>query len=179
MKNIIYTMLILILAACSTAKVYHSEPVSNVDWSEYKTFDLIIPEERFQGIPTEKILSLRSAVAEEFRKRGFTETTENADLLVNLDLVFENKIQTRQTNIQTDPINYIGQRRFHWRVEEKEVGRYKEGTISISLVDAGTNNLIWEASIQDRVPPKEKRVERLVQEGVNALFSRFPVTAQI
>jgi hypothetical protein len=179
MKNFIYILLIVVLAACSTARVNHSLPVAQVDWSEYKTFELNIPEERLTGIPTEKILTLRSAVAKELKKRGFTESPENADLLVNLDLVFEDKIQTRPTNIQTDPINYIGQRRFHWRVEEKEVGRYKEGTISLSIVDAETNDLIWEASILDRVPPKEKRVERLVQEGVNALFNNFPVTVKI
>ncbi|CAN5193343.1 hypothetical protein BH23BAC1_BH23BAC1_39000 [soil metagenome] len=175
MKNIIYTILIIILAACSTARVHHTEPVAQVDWSEYKTFDLQIPEERLVGVPTEKMLTLRSAVANEMKKRGFTESSENADLVVNLDLVFEDKIQTRQTNIQTDPINYIGQRRFHWRVEEKEVGRYKEGTISLNLVDADTQESVWKASIHDRVPPTEKRIERLVQEGVNALFSNFPV----
>ena len=178
MKNLIYTFLIMILAACSTAKVNQSEPVANIDWSEYKTFDIQIPEERFEGIPTEKILTLKSAVSNELKNRGFTENSENADMVVNLDMVLEDKVQTRQTNIQTDPINYIGQRRFHWRVEEKEVGHYKQGTITLNLVDADTKESIWKATIEDRVPPTEKRVERLVQESVNALFDNFPVTAQ-
>jgi hypothetical protein len=176
-KNTIYTLSILFLAACSTAKVYHTEPVADVNWSEYKTFDLKISEENLVDIPKERIVALKSAVASEFEKRGFTQNSENADLLVNLDLVLKDKVQTRQTNIQTDPINYIGQRRFHWKVEEKEVGRYKEGTISLNLVDAGNNELIWEAAIQDRVPATKKRIERLVQEGITALFNHFPVSA--
>ncbi len=82
-------------------------------------------------------------------------------------------MQTQQTNIQTGPPNYIGQRRYTWKSQPVEVGRYKQGMVSVHLVDQAKNQLIWRGTAQGVAPSKRAKLQPTIQQGVEKLFSRL------
>jgi hypothetical protein len=129
-----------------------------------------------QYIPAEHIASLQREVAIQLQKRGLTMANSNPDLLVNLGVVVQEKTQTRQTDIRSDPPNYVGQRRYTWRTREVVVGKYKEGTISVHLVDRDQNALVWSSEAESVVPPKAEKVQERIAEGVEKLFSSIPAS---
>jgi hypothetical protein len=103
--------------------------------------------------------------------RGFTKT-QNPDLWLNIGIVIENKVQTRQTNIRDAPL-YIGQRNYSWRSKEVEVNRYKLGTVTLDLVDQQKNEQIWEGVVQGTISNKSEKMKKRVNKGIDKLFNQL------
>ena len=110
------------------------------------------------------------------QQRGYTQSSSNPDLLINIGIVVQEKIQTRQTDFRTDAPKYIGQRNYSWKSEEIETGRYREGTVTLHVVDAAQHKLIWKSGISDIIPEKESKTESVINEGIRKLFLKYPVS---
>ncbi len=117
---------------------------------------------------------LKEAISRQMQRRGLTQSQTNPDLLVNLGIVVNQKVQTRQTSLLTDPPNYIGQRRYRWQSREVETGRYRQGTVEVHLVDPARNELVWRGVAEGVVPERTARLERTISEGAEKLFRRIP-----
>lgn len=46
------------------------------------------------------------------KERGFVQNSSNPDLRINLGVVVEHKVQTRTSNVTTDPLTYAGERKY-------------------------------------------------------------------
>lgn len=177
MKNIIYFgVLLLGLGACTSVKVLNTKAADDFNLSDYQTFDFY--EVRTSGDTLgeafeERVELLKNEIARELNEMGLTRQPSNPDLMVNLGIVIEEKVQTRQTHIREAPI-YIGQRRYSWKSEEVEVGRYRKGTVSVDLVDPEQNELVWKGVAGGVIPRSNRKLERTIQEGVEELFSQIP-----
>lgn len=125
-------------------------------------------------VSTETLDQIKSAVASELTQRGYQQTSGNADLMVNLGLVVQEKTQTRQTNIREAPI-YIGQRRYSWQSQEVPVGQYQEGTLNVDVVDAKSNQLLWDAAVRS-ILTKRSVDPANINEAVAKLFEKFPTS---
>jgi len=170
-------LFILLLTGCSSAKLLKTEKAEGTDFSSYKTFDFYKVEasgdtdsQKFN----ESIEKLENAIAIKLQKFGYLLSKTNPDLLINIGVVIRNEVQTRQTDIRTDAPRYIGQRRYSWKSQEVEVGRYQEGTVTVDLVDRKQNKLIWQAAVKDIIPKKDSKLERTINKGVEKLFSDYP-----
>lgn len=106
--------------------------------------------------------------------RGITQNPENPDLKINLGIVVEEKTQTRQTSL-ADPgeWTYIGQRNYKWESKTVEVGRYKEGSITIHLVDDDSNEAVWIGLIEGVLPRKLEKRKEAITKAVATLFSEI------
>ncbi|UYQ92507.1 DUF4136 domain-containing protein [Chitinophaga horti] len=170
---ILMPALLLLLAACSTTRVVDREPADGFSLSSYKTFnfyevsasgDSTVPDAAYR----QGVTMLQREIARQLTLHGLHQAA-NPDLEVNIGLVLQEKVQTRQTDIREAP-RYVGQRRYSWKSEEIEVGRYKEGTATIHLVDRAQNKMVWRGVVEDVVSPKASRREAQVTAAVAELF---------
>jgi hypothetical protein len=170
-------LLIVFFTGCSSARVLHSEKADDADLSSYKTFDFYKVEASGDTLTqqfNERIAKLEDAIALEMQKYGYLLSKTNPDLLVNIGIAIQEEVQTRRTDFRTDAPRYIGQRRYSWKSEEIETGRYKEGTVTIHLVDSVKNKMVWKGAVQGILPEKEEKLESRIRKGIQKLFKEFP-----
>ncbi|WP_426060511.1 DUF4136 domain-containing protein [Hymenobacter sp. B1770] len=178
MKYALFALL-LSLAACTSQQVQYARPQPNVNFRAYKTYNFMDVTARneaaFQG-PGTGIAALKQAVGRELSRRSYQQS-DTPDMLVNIGVVTQDKVQTRETRIQEAPV-YIGQRRYHWQSQDVVVGRYEEGTATIELVDAAQQELIWQGSVKSVLTPDEAKLTQRIDKAITALFAKFPVSPQ-
>jgi hypothetical protein len=164
----------LVLLGCTVVRVKNTEASAGFALGQYKTFgfyevspqgDTVAPSYRHQ------VELLKNAIRQQLSAKGLTFAPSDPDLLVNIGVVTREKVQTRQTDFRTDAPRYIGQRRYSWRSEEVEVGRYKEGTVSVHLVDRQNNALVWKGVVEAIIPRREARLQKTIHAGVAKLFA--------
>jgi hypothetical protein len=179
MKKYTIPFLFILLSACSGVKVMNVESGENVDFGKYKTFDfykLSASGDTISKLYTARMDLLKEAISIELSKRGYTLREANPDMLVNIGIKIKEEVQTRTTDWRTDGApTYIGQRNYSWKSQEVEVGRYRDGTVTLHLVDAAAKKMVWKGAIKGVVPEKNSNVQEAIQNGMKALFEKFPV----
>lgn len=176
MKNIFFLFSLILIMSCGGPRVLHRELAPGAEISTYKTFDFFQTSASGDTMPghyNDRFDRIKKAIVNELTAKGLTQSTSNPELLVNIGMVIDEEIQTRETNFNTDAPRYIGQRNYSWKSEEIEVGRYRLGTVTVHLVDAKKEELVWEGAIEGVIPDKESRREKLINEGIRDLFSAW------
>lgn len=169
------------LFACSSIKVANVTTAPGTDFKQYKTFGFYELQASGDTVSihfTERVGYLKDAISAEMTGRGFT-ASARPDLLINIGIVVKEEIQTRTTNWQTDGrYTYVGQRNYKWESKEIEVGRYRRGAVTLHMVDAAKNTLLWEGTVKGIMPDAEKNLPKAVTAGIKELFLQFPVSMQ-
>lgn len=183
MKKYLLLSWIVVVAACSSSsKVSNIETATNVDLAKFKTFDFYKLDASGDTVSKgfkERMDVLRSAINGELTQRGYTQSSSKPDLLVNIGIQVEEKAQTRETDWRTDgAYRYMGQRNYSWKSEEVVVAYYKEGSVTVHLVDAAQNNMVWKGTVKDILPSKESKLPEAAQAGMKALFEKFPINVK-
>jgi hypothetical protein len=106
------------LAACSseqaTTKVDSRPGVNLARYKTYNFMDAVARNDSAFKNSGSNIFDLKRAVTRELEARGF-QKADQPDLWVNLALVTQQRVQTREANFRTDGAPYyIGQRNYHW-----------------------------------------------------------------
>jgi len=177
MKKIHFLYILFLgLLACTSTCIRNTQAAPGFALANYQTFNFY--EVTTNGEPVDaqyqdRINILKSAIQQKLITKGLTLNLTNPDLLVNIGVVTTEKVQTRQTNFREDAPRYIGQRRYTWQSREVEVGRYKQGTVTIDLVDPKTNSMVWQGSAEAVVPEKNAKLQKTVEEGVKQLFAEL------
>jgi hypothetical protein len=149
-----------ILQVCTPVRVVSTRQNPDVVMDSYRTFnflDVNFKNEQMGETNQQGIQLLKDALVRELTEKGYRQA-DNPDLGVNIGIVTEDKVQTRKTDIRDAPV-YIGQRRYSWKSEEVEVGRYRLGTVTIDIVDMQKNDPVWEGVVQGTLtdnPGKQK-----------------------
>ena len=89
---------------------------------------------------------------------------------INLGIVIENKEQTRETNLATDPFMYTGQRNYTWSSQEIVVNKYKEGTLTVHLIDAKNNQAAWVGVVSEIIPNKQEKKQIAIEKAIVEVF---------
>ena len=169
--------LLLLLAACAPAIHVATEPAAGFQLSNYGTFAFYEVDASGDGLGPAyqpQLDDLQREIAKQLESRGLTRAASDPDLLVNLGVVVNEEVQTRETNLRSDPPNYIGQRRYTWRSKEVVVGRYKEGTVSVHLVDSDRNELVWQGTAEAILRSKPAKLQEQIAAAMEKLFSQVP-----
>ncbi|WP_347156507.1 DUF4136 domain-containing protein [Pontibacter chitinilyticus] len=170
-------VLLLLLAGCSPKIAVTAEPATNFNLSDYHTFAFYDVQASGSGLEPNyrsKVVLLQEEIARQLQAKGLQQATNNPDLLVNIGVVVNQQVQTRETDFRTDAPLYIGQRHYTWKSEEVPVGRYKTGTVSIDLVDSNQNELVWRGTAEGILPHKESKLRERIQEGMQQLIGQLP-----
>ncbi|WP_394355338.1 DUF4136 domain-containing protein [Pararhodonellum marinum] len=98
-------------------------------------------------------------ISRQMKIRGIEKVDIQPDLRVNLGISIKAETHTRETSLVTDPgtFTYIGQRRYTWQAETIEIGKYKEGSLTLDLVDNSNNQPAWIGVLEGILPENEKK----------------------
>ena len=148
----------VLISACASTPAIHRETNPDVSISSYKTFGFLSPlaTDKF---PYESLLTqhLKDATRHMMESKGYVFSNGTPDLLLNFYVNIQNKQDVRAT---PGPAyvgyagGYYGYRSGYYRVYNTttiETVNYKQGTLTIDLIDAKQKVLAWTATAEGRV----------------------------
>lgn len=174
----------LLLVSC--ASVAHVEKDKTVDFSRYRTFAWIEPgESDTAGNKPNDLMeqNIRAAVGRELQQAGWQETRRKPDVLLSYDVAVERSTRQRNDPVYSQsftrtyynpytrrffsvyyPSRYLGSERSEYSV--------REGTVTISMIDAKTEKTIWQGWTTDEVNSKNL-TSKEIQASVRSIFRKF------
>jgi hypothetical protein len=181
MKNrlpLLFIIFVLLLSGCNSSyKILKPKQEDNFKLSDYTTFGFYDLEASGDTIPQnfeKNTAIIKAAIAKNLQARGLDEARD-ANLKINIALSVKEQVQTRQTDFRTDGLpRYMGQRRYSWKSEEVVVGKYREGTLMIDLVDAVNNKMVWQGGSTGIIPAKSTNFEVEMNQVVKEIIDQIP-----
>lgn len=178
MKQLVWITLLFALPVTLQAQVLMSyDKTDGVDFSTFKTFkvdSLDVKSDPDLEPKQEGLNYLIEEVNRQMAARGYQKVADNPDLRINLGVTVAREQQTRTTDISDAPM-YVGQRSYHWESEDVVVRNYTSGTVVMDLVDAGNNEMVWQAVSKGILSSKQDKNRKVIEKGVRKLFKKFPV----
>lgn len=169
-------LMIYIFGACASPKVTLNATSSAVELTDYNTFDFYKVEASGDTTSSfnQRLAYFKDLIIREMNARGLKQDPTHPELKVNLGINIEEKTQTRETSL-ADPgeWTYIGQRNYKWESETVEVGSYKEGSISLHLVDTENNEAAWVGLIEGVLPVNPTKGRARLSQAVASLFAKI------
>ncbi|MEO5967752.1 MAG: DUF4136 domain-containing protein [Ferruginibacter sp.] len=155
MKHIaIISLVMIFLAGCgSTANI---EKDNSIDFSVYKTYGWFNSQNDSMSMLNEiQISNLQNTVKEELAKVGITESENMPDLILKQDILVEKTLKEKNDPVYSQSyyrtaynpytnrwVNIYYPSRFLGYDKSQYVAR--EGTLTISMIDAKTDKVIWQ-----------------------------------
>lgn len=166
----------------------HIEKDNSVQLSNYKTYTWLPRNDSAKVGVVNSIAeqNIRNSTDEQLQKNGFRKVKSNPDLLVSYDVLVD-----KRTLNQSDPIYSQPYTRLFYNPRS---GRYstiyfpsqfmgyqnsssqvKEGTVTISMIDAKTDKTIWQGWASDQLN-NNFITSREAERNVRSIFKKFNVS---
>ena len=167
---------VLLTSGCATGPTVIADKAPEADLSKYKTFAF------FDRVTTDNadystILSshLKQTTRNELERLGYVYDETNPELRVNFFLKVEDRQEIRSTPTTG---GFYGYRFYTWGGVSIDTVDYKAGTLSIDLVDANRNALVWHGLAEGRVRDDAVRDPGpAIGTVVAEIFRAFPGTS--
>lgn len=175
----------ILLNSCGTSA--HIEKDASANLGNYKSYTWIDKENREKANNGIAVQNLKTIVNEELQKNGFREVKHNPDLLLSYDLLVERSVREQNDPVYSRPYTRVyynpSTRRYGTLYYPSQFLGYdsystpvKEGTVSISLIDAKTDKTIWQGWTTDEINSNHFSSKE-VQKNVRSIFKKFDVAA--
>jgi len=171
----------MLLNSCGTSA--HIEKDESANFKNYKTYTWIDKENKDKVHNEIAEQNLKSIVNGELQKNGFREVKNSPDLLLSYDLLVEKSLKEQSEPVYSQPYS-----RLYYNPYTRRYGtlyypsqflgydRYstnvKEGTVSISMIDAKTDKTIWQGWTTDELNNNQFSSKE-VQRNVRSIFKKF------
>lgn len=178
----------LLLAGC--ASVAHVEKDDTVNLNNYHTYAWVEPQTSDKDSVKTKVSDLterkiRQAVDAELAKTGWKESKHRPDVLISYDVLVENNVKQSNDPVYSQPFTrYIFNpysRRWIALYYPSQFMGYdsydspvKEGTVTISVIDARTEKTVWQGWTTDEVNSRNL-TSKEIQSAVKSIFRKFDV----
>ncbi|MGV3503377.1 MAG: DUF4136 domain-containing protein [Adhaeribacter sp.] len=169
---IIFPILLLLLASCSPSINVSSDYDIATNFREFKTFgwyqDKVKGKARpdSAGYDTFFDKRMKKAIETQLKSQGLSYSASNPDVYVNYQAGFSNESRVRN--------NYpYGYGYWGYPFGGTSVQQYKEGTITIDLVDVQKNELLWRGIGEMEVNTRNISEEK-VYDAVNHIMREYP-----
>jgi hypothetical protein len=150
------------LAACASGPDIRRESNPAAQFGTYKTFgffpELATDRAGYESLFTSR---MKEATRRVMESKGYTYTQDDPDLLLNFFANVQDKQEVRSTpgSMHASPysMGYYGYRDpFYYGMSTPQVTtvNYKQGTVSIDLVDRDKRILAWSATAEGRIQKK-------------------------
>ena len=178
-KNLLLVLPAALMFSCKPTLQVSTDYDRTANFSAYKTFSLyyLVTNRNVNELNEERIWnSIRIAMA----KKGYTETNQNPDLVVNAVSVLKNKkYVTANSNVYGSvgayrPYGWGGGFRTVSGSTTFQTNNYKEGSLVIDVVDGKTNKLVWEGTGNAEFEKKPKNPDEAISKAVNKILADFP-----
>ena len=165
----------LLLFGCSGVSIKNVQKADNFALSKYKTFGFFKVDASGDALGknySDNLELLKKSITKQFETKGLSLAADNPDVMVNIGIVVSQEVQTRETSFSNpgDRTMYMGQRNYSWHTQEVVVGTYKQGSVTLDLVDRASGKLVWQGTATSVVPENQKNVPALIEEGMAKLF---------
>lgn len=182
-KFMLAASLLLLLAGCASGPHVRTDYDPGADFGKYQTWGWYSPiameQSGYSSWVSERI---KANIQREMEARGYRFAAENADLRVNFQLAVQER-----SDVHTTPrmdFRYFWSYRARTYVafpvwyDEAHVSRYTEGTLTVDLVDAAQNRMVWTGDAIGRVvrrSPEERAAD--IDAAIGAIFAKYPYRA--
>lgn len=177
-----------LLVGCATTA--YVEKDETVNFAKYQTYSWVDTKESQDDTVKTKISdlaerSIKEAVNAELAKAGWKEVKNRPDLIMTYDVLVEKGIQENSSPVYSRPQTryyynpytrrwqsvYYSSQLLGYEVDEREV---KEGTITITIIDAKTDKTVWQGWTTDEVNSKNL-TSKEIQNSVKSIFRKFDI----
>ena len=170
---------LLLLTACSSVKYDYDV---TQDFSRYRTFDLYAPGHHGKGGQNgldDGLMDkrIRVAVAAELQAKGFArEEVADPDFLVACYPVYRARRYRTRTTVGFGGGGWYRPWGYRVGTSFSQVHQYREGTLAIEIVDAKTNQLVWQGTDEGVLTGLDdpERANDAVASAVKDVLSKFP-----
>lgn len=174
----------LTLTGCSTTA--HVEKDNTVNFTKYKTYSWVSEKEKSLKDRNSNNLvdaHVRSAVAKELKKNGWVETKAKPEVLLDYNIMVENSVKELDNPVYTRPFTRYYYNPYTRRISglyypsqmmgyERSEIPYKEGTITIHMIDNSSNKLIWQGWTTDEVNSRNLTGKE-ISSSVKSILKKF------
>lgn len=192
MKNLklwgMFSTFILVLSSCGTTA--HIEKDDTVDLGRYKTFAWVDRDgegrndrNKNNDLTEQRI---RDAVNKELEKSaGWREVKNRPDVLLSYDVLVERGTKETTNPVYTRPESRLVYNPYTRRYAtiyypsqlagyERDERTIREGTVTISMIDAKTDKTVWQGWTTDEVNSRNL-TSKEIQNSVKSIFRKFDV----
>lgn len=181
----------LLLAGC--ASVAHVERDKTVNLNNYHTYAWVDSKASKDDTASTKVSDLterkiQDAVNAELAKAGWKETKHRPDVLISYDVLVENGVMQNTDPMYSQPFTrylynpytrrwiaiYYPSEFLGYDRNQRSV---KEGTVTISVIDAKTDKTVWQGWTTDEVN-SHNLTSKEIQAAVKSIFRKFDVAGR-
>jgi len=180
-------LVVPIMLAVSCATPAYVEKDETADFSRYKTYAWIDNDKKADKSRHAEFMQkhVHEAVNAKLAKEGWREDSKKADVLISYDLLVEKTTRELSNPVYSAPYSRLYYNRFYRRWGtiyypstfmgyDNNTADVKEGTLTITMVDANTDKTIWQGWTTDDVNSRNL-TQKEIQGSVNAIFRKFEV----
>ena len=180
---LVAALALVVLAACATGPRVRTDYDPGANFAQYRTWGWYSPiameQSGYSSWISERI---KANVQREMEARGYRYNAKSPDLKVNFQAVVQER-----SDVYTMPRSdiawlYSYRARSYVAVpvwyDEATVSRYTEGTLTVDLVDAAKNRMVWTGDAIGRVVrrnPEQRAAD--IDASVAAIFAKYPYSA--
>jgi hypothetical protein len=180
----------MLIAACSSP--VHVQKDDTVNLSNYKTYMWVDTRanenDNGQKATAYADISVRNAVNAELNKMGWREVSDNPDALIGYDILVERTSEQRNDPVYSQPVTRSYYNRFtrRWSTiyyPSQFLGYdtysvpVKEGTVTISIMDAKTDKSIWQGWTTENMN-YSRLTDDEISRSVRHIFNKFDVASR-
>jgi hypothetical protein len=170
LSKIFAGLTIFMLAACSSSYVVNSDYDRGVNFRNYTTYRIVNDSEG-KGDP---ILNsslnqkrINQAMNAEMQARGYTASQNDADLIIR----YQTDLRDRQYSQNINPgFGYWG----WWGGNNTQVRTYEQARLIINLIDAKTNQLVWQGWATGEAKKPAKDQDAAIRDQVYRIMQQYP-----
>lgn len=179
---------VFLLAGCATTA--HVEKDKKADFSQYRSFAWIDKDgegrndhHRSNDLTEQQI---RAAVNAELEKTaGWREVKNRPDILLSYDVLVERSVKESNSPVYSTPYSRIVYNPYTRRYTtiyypsqfvgyEREQRPVREGTVTITMIDAKTDKTVWQGWSTDEVNSRNL-TSKEIQYAVRSIFKKFDI----
>ena len=173
--------IVAILAGCASGPRIVTNSAPDFNLVDFRTFGFLQPLSSDRGNVRSLISThLIDATTRELEMAGLRHVDRDADLMVNFFVSTRETISTRSTPSSSVSMNHRRGRYGTWggysmSMSTTEVVQRTEGTISVDIIDAARNQLVWEGAATGRVTDSVRQnIEEVAHDAIAEMFVQFP-----
>lgn len=172
---------LVLLAGC--ASTAHIEKDDSVNFDKYRTFTWVNSDDSSKSFLTDiQVNNLQKAVSEELKKANWQESKTKPDVILKHDVLVEKAVRENRDPVYsrsyTRPMYNPYTRRWVYVYYPSQFMGYdrssyetREGTITITMVDAKSDKVIWQGWTTEEVD--RNITSNDIQSGVRSIFRKF------
>jgi len=174
---------IILLSCASTA---HIEKDDSVNFSNYKSFVWLHGDKGKLENQSDLIESkVRQAVTSELEKAGWKQVKSKPDVILDYDLLVEKASKENKEAVYSQPYSRMIYNPYTRRYAtvyypsqflgyESYEQLIKEGTITITMIDAKTDKMVWQGWTTEELNNRNI-TSKEIQRAVASIFKKFDV----